>query len=163
VTKVTGELLADVYTKLYELDTVSLRFSEVYGPGNKMPTALRDMLLAAVHGQSFRMPDGGDHRFQFIHVDDVARATLCALECNGIEQRVFNITGGSQVSLSDAVALVRKAVPGADIEVGPGYWHLDRQARWDISAAERELGYTPQVPLSDGVAAYASWLREHPY
>ena len=163
VTKVTGELLADVYTRLYEFDAISLRFSEVYGPGNKMPTALRDMLLAAVHGQSFRMPDGGDHRFQFIHVDDVARATLCALDCEAPAQRVFNITGGSQVSLSDAAALVRSAVPGAAIEVGPGFWHLDRQGEWDITAAERELGYTPRVALADGIARYAAWLRQHPY
>ncbi|MGZ4392945.1 MAG: NAD-dependent epimerase/dehydratase family protein [Gaiellaceae bacterium] len=163
VTKVTGELLADVYTRLYEFDAVSLRFSEVYGPGNKMPTALRDMLLAAVHGQSFRMPDGGDHRFQFIHVNDVARATVCALDCAAPAQRVFNITGGSQVSLSDAAALVRSAVPGADIEVGPGFWHLDRQGEWDISAAERELGYTPRVALADGIASYSAWLRQHPY
>jgi UDP-glucose 4-epimerase len=163
VTKVTGELLSDVYTSLYELDAVSLRFSEVYGPGNKMPTALRDMLVAAVRGTPFRMPDGGDHRFQFIHVDDVTRATLCALDCKGARQRVFNINGGSQVSLSDAVALVREAVPGADIEVGPGYWHLDRQGEWDISAAEEQIGYTPQVGLAEGIASYADWLREHPY
>jgi nucleoside-diphosphate-sugar epimerase len=163
VTKVTGELLADVYRRLYELDPISLRFSEVYGPGNKMPTALRDMLLAAVQGQPFRMRDGGDHRFQFIHVEDVARATLCALDCEQPERRVFNITGGSQVALSDAVALVRESVPGADIEVGPGFWHLDRQGEWDISAAERELGYKPRVSLADGVVAYAEWLRHHPY
>lgn len=163
VTKVTGELLADVYNSLYGMDVISLRFSEVYGPGNKMPTALRDMLLAAVRGTEFRMADGGDHRFQFIHVDDVARAVTCALDCGSPSQRVFNVTGGSQVSLSDAVDLVRQAVPDADIEVGPGLWHLDRQDEWDISAAERELGYTPRVPLADGVASYADWLREHPY
>jgi UDP-glucose 4-epimerase len=53
-------------------------------------------------------------------------------------------------------------VPGADIEVGPGFWHLDHQGEWDISAAERELGYRPGVSLADGVATYADWLREHP-
>jgi UDP-glucose 4-epimerase len=109
------------------------------------------------------MPDGGDHRFQFIHVDDVARATVCALDCAAPAQRVFNITGGSQVSLGEAVALVRSAVPGADIEVGPGFWHLDRQGEWDISAAERELGYTPRIALADGIANHAAWLRRHPY
>jgi len=163
VTKVTGELLADVYSKLYGIDVISLRFSEVYGPGNKMPTALRDMLIAAVHGRAFRMPDGADHRFQFIHVDDVARATLCALDRAAPGQRVFNITGGPQVSLSDAAALVRAAVPGAEIEIGPGFWHLDRQGEWDITAAARELGYAPQVTLADGIASYAAWLRENPY
>jgi nucleoside-diphosphate-sugar epimerase len=163
VTKVTGELLADVYNRLYEMDIISLRFSEVYGPGNKMPTALRDMLLAAVHGRPFRMGDGGEHRFQFIHVEDVARATLCALDSGPPATRVFNISGGSQVALSDAVDVVRAAVPGADIEVGPGLWHLDRQGEWDISAAERELGYQPQITLEAGISSYAQWLKENPY
>ncbi len=163
VTKVTGELLADVYNRLYGMDIVSLRFSEVYGPGNRMPTALRDMLLAAVHQRPFRMPDGGDHRFQFIHVDDVARATLCALQCEEPKSRVFNISGGSQVALRDAVDLVRRIVSDADIEVGPGVCHLDRQGQWDISNAGEQLGYRPQVTLEAGIASYADWLREHRY
>jgi len=163
VTKVTGELIGDVYTTLYGADIVSLRFSEVYGPGNRMPTALRDMLIAAAHGQPYRLESGGDHRFQFIHVDDVVDATLRALDCSQPGQRVFNITGGPQVSLQEAVELVRRAVPGADIEVGPGYWHLDRQDEWNIEAAARELGYRPTVSLESGIAAYADWLRAHPY
>jgi nucleoside-diphosphate-sugar epimerase len=163
VTKVAGELLADVYNRLYGMDTVCLRFSEVYGPCNKMPTALRDMLLAAIHNRPFRMAAGGDHRFQFIHVDDVAQATLCALDCLEPTVRVFNITGGSQVALRDAAHIIRNLVPGADIDIGPGFWHLDRQGEWDISAAERELGYRPRVTLNAGIARYADWLRQHPY
>jgi UDP-glucose 4-epimerase len=163
VTKVTGELLADVYTRLYGADVVSLRFSEVYGPGNRMPTALRDMLIAAVRGHPYHLESGGEHRFQFIHVDDVVGATLRALDCSQPRQRVFNITGGPQVSLQQAVDLVSRAVPGAEIEVGPGYWHLDRQDEWDIEAAARELGYRPTVSLEAGIAAYADWLRAHPY
>ena len=163
VTKVTGELLADVYNRVYGLDIVSLRLSEVYGPGNEMPTALRDMLLAAVQGRPFRMENGADHRFHFIHVEDVARATLCALDSVGAEKTVFNINGGPQVSLREAVDLVRTTVPDADIEVGPGFWHLDRQGEWDTTSAARELRYRPQVPLDEGIASYSSWLREHRY
>jgi UDP-glucose 4-epimerase len=163
VTKVTVELLADVYNRLYDCDIVSLRVSEVYGPGNKMPTALRDMLIAAVKGEPFRMTDGGDHRFHFIHVEDVARATLCALDFARGEHAVFNVNGGPQVSLREAAEHVRRAVPGADIEVGPGFWHLDRQGEWDTRLAAQELGYSPSIRLADGIAAYADWLREHPY
>ena len=76
---------------------------------------------------------------------------------------MFNITGGSQVSLATPSSSCARAMPGADIEVGPGFWHLDRQGEWDIGAAERELGYRPRVPLADGIASYAEWLREHPY
>jgi nucleoside-diphosphate-sugar epimerase len=145
------------------MDIICLRFSEVYGPGNRMPTALRDMLLAAIGERPFRMPDGGDHRFQFIHVDDVVQATVRALDCVAPATRVFNISGGSQVALREAVELVRRAVPGADIEVGPGYWHLDRQGAWDIGAAQRELAYQPEITLEAGIASYAEWLKEHPY
>jgi nucleoside-diphosphate-sugar epimerase len=163
VTKVAVELLADVYNRLYDSDVISLRLSEVYGPGNKMPTALRDMLIAAVHGEPFRMAEGGDHRFHFIHVEDAARATLCALDCARTEHSVFNVNGGPQVSLHEAAEHVRRALPGADIELGPGCWHLDRQGEWDTSLAARELGYTPAIPLEEGIATYASWLRDHPY
>jgi nucleoside-diphosphate-sugar epimerase len=163
VTKVAVELMADVYNRLYDSDVISLRISEVYGPGNKMPTALRDMLIAAVRGEPFRMDAGGDHRFHFIHVTDVARATLCALDCERGEHSVFNVNGGPQVSLREAAEHVRRALPDADIELGPGHWHLDRQGEWDTSLAARELGYTPAIPLEDGIATYASWLRDHPY
>jgi len=163
VTKVTGELLADVYNRQYGMDVISLRLSEVYGPGNKMPTALRDMLLEVVHERPFRMAEGGDHRFHFIHVDDVARASLLALDREVAERAVFNINGGPQVSLEEAADLVRRVLPGADIAIGPGVWHLDRQGEWDTTAAARELGYEPGMSLEDGIADYADWLREHPY
>jgi UDP-glucose 4-epimerase len=163
VTKVTVELMADVYNRLYEMDVISLRISEVYGPGNKMPTALRDMLIAAVRGEPFRMDAGADHRFHFIHVDDVARAVLRALDCASPEHAVFNVNGGPQVSLREAAEHVCAAVPGADIQLGTGHWHLDRQGEWDTSRAEHELGYRPAVALDEGIARYAEWLREHPY
>ena len=163
VTKVAGELLADVYNHLYDFEIRSLRLSEVYGPGNKMPTALRDMLIAAVHKHPLRMENGGDHRFHFVHVEDVARATLCALDSGSAEQSVFNVNGGPQVSLQEAVDLVYRAVPDADIEVGPGVLHLDCQGEWDTTAAVRDLGYRPAVALEQGIAGYANWLREHRY
>jgi UDP-glucose 4-epimerase len=121
------------------------------------------MLIAAVHGEPFRMAEGGDHRFHFIHVEDVARATLCALDRTHTEHAVFNVNGGPQVSLREAAEHVRRAVPGAVIELGPGFWHLDRQGEWDTTLAARELGYTPSIPLGEGIASYADWLREHPY
>ena len=163
VTKVAVELMADVYNRLYDLDVISLRVSEVYGPGNKMPTYLRDMLIAAVHGRPFHMAAGHDHRFHFIHVQDVARATLCALDRDPTEHAVFNINGGPQVSLGEAAEHVRRVITGAVIELGPGFTQLDRQGEWDTGRAARELGYTPAIPLAEGIASYADWLREHPY
>ena len=163
VTKVTTELLSDVYNDLYGLDIVSLRITEIYGPGNKMPQFLKDIIAPALRGEPYRLEEGGDHRFQFIRVEDVVRAVILAADAKEFGQRVYNVTGGSQITLKEAADLVRDAVPGADIRIGPGYLHLDRQGPYDISAADRDLGYRPEWPIERGVRDYIEWLRAHPY
>ena len=55
VTKATTEMLGDVYDELYGVEVISLRITEVYGPGNPMPEVLRDMVAAAVHGRPFAL------------------------------------------------------------------------------------------------------------
>jgi UDP-glucose 4-epimerase len=163
VTKVATELLGDVYNDLYGLDVVSLRISEVYGPGNKMPQSLREMIVPALRGEPYRLEKGGDHRFQFVRVEDVVSAAVLAADVAGPGQRVYNVTGGGQITLAQAAEIVRAAIPQADIQVGPGHLHLDRQGPYDISAAERDLGYTPGWTVEDGIRDYVDWLRDHPY
>ncbi len=163
VTKVTTELLGDVYGDLYGLDVISLRITEVYGPGNPMPEVLKDMIVAATRARPFRLDGGGDHRFQFVHVQDVTAAALAAAGVERAAQRVYNVTGGRQVSLFEAADIVRTAVPGADIVIGPGQiGTLDRQGPYDITAAARDLRYQPRWGLEDGVQHYAEWLSDHP-
>jgi UDP-glucose 4-epimerase len=161
VTKVATELLSGVYNDLYGRDIISLRVTEVYGPGNKMPEILRDIIRPALEGEPFVMETGGDHGFHFVHVRDVARAAILAADCVRRDRSVFNITGGSQVTLSQAATMIGDLIPGARIEIGPGFWHLDRQGSWDISAAARGLGYKPEHPLERGLPDYVEWLREN--
>jgi UDP-glucose 4-epimerase len=163
VTKVATELLGAVYNDLYDLDVVSLRITEVYGPGNRMPQFAKEMIGSALRGEPYRLEKGGDHPFQLIRVEDVARAAILAADAEAFGQSVYNITGGSRVTLSRLAELVDEAVPGADIEIGPGYTHLDRQGPYDISAAERDLGYVPDWSLERGIHDYVGWLRDHPY
>jgi nucleoside-diphosphate-sugar epimerase len=163
VTKVTTELLGHVYTDLYGLDVVSLRPSELYGPGNRMPQYLREMIRAALDGRPYRLEHGGDQRFHFVHVEDVARATALAASVEAPVQRVYNIAGGGQTRLADAAAIVRDAVPDADIEIGDGLLPLDQQGPWDLSAAREELGYEPSWSLETGLRDYVDHLSGHPY
>lgn len=163
VTKVTTELLGQVYNDLYDLDVISLRITEVYGPGNPMPEVLRDIIKAAHAGEPFTVQSGGDHGFHFVHVRDVARAAMLAAFSADREQSVFNVTGGSQCTLAEAAAMIARILPQAQIEIGGGFSHLDRQGPWDISAIERDLGYVPEYPLERGLAEYVEWLRDHAY
>jgi nucleoside-diphosphate-sugar epimerase len=163
VTKVATEHFGRVYNDLYGMQVISLRITEIYGPGNRMPQILRDIIKAALRGEAFAMPKGGDHPFQFIQVDDVVQAAIRASEVPKTSGYVFNITGGSQCSLNEAAAIIRKSIADARINIGEGFWHLDRQGPWDISAAARELGYRPTWALEDGVRHYIDWLRHNEY
>lgn len=164
VTKVATELLGRVYSRLYDLDVVSLRVTEVYGPGLKMPEILKDVINAAVHGDPYSMSSGGDHRFHFVHANDVASAAILACDSSNLPGFVYNISGGEQVTIAQMVELVRKRFPGADLNVGAGHlkgW--DRQGPFDIGAASIDFGYTPEWSLEKGIDAYAVWLSEHDF
>jgi len=162
VTKVATELLGRVYNRTYGLDVVSLRVTEVYGPGLKMPEILKDLIVSAVRGKPFSIDEGSEHRFHFIHASDVANAAILASESSSLPSYVYNISGGQQVTIAEAIQLVRHRFPDADIAVGPGHlsgW--DRQGPFDISASASDFGYAPQWSLEKGIDAYAAWLNEH--
>ncbi|MFB6784507.1 NAD-dependent epimerase/dehydratase family protein [Streptomyces sp. NPDC056352] len=160
VTKVAGELLGSVYNNLYGTEIVSLRVTEVYGPGLWMPSLLGDMIRAALAGEPVALAHGGQHPFQFVHAADVAAAAVLASTATPFQQSVYNVSGGVQVTVAELAGLLREAIPGARFDIGDGYlpdW--DRQGRYDLSAAERELGYKPQWTLKDGLADTIAWIR----
>jgi UDP-glucose 4-epimerase len=157
VTKAAVEMLARVYDERHGFDITSLRPTEVYGPGNRMPQYLCEMLDAALCGTPFVLPHGAEQRFQFVHVADVARAAVLCAEQERLPLRAYNVTGGTQISLAEAAELVRRAVPGAVLEIGPGHVPtLDRQGRYDLTAAGRDFGYTPEWTLERGVEDYVT-------
>jgi UDP-glucose 4-epimerase len=159
VTKVTGEQLGDVYTRLYELDVIALRLGETYGPNLPLPALLWALVTASFTGQRFRAPSGAEQTLHLTHGEDVSRGVLAALDAPQPKQRVYNITGGESYSLSDVVALIRDRFPDSCIEVGPGHLpEFDRQGSLDIRAADRELGYRPRWGLARGIDDYAEWF-----
>ncbi len=159
VTKVAGELLGGVYNENYQMSVVSLRITEVYGPGLWMPSLLADMLRAVLAGDPFVLVEGADHPFQFVYVDDVATAARLASLATSLAQPTYNISGDSHITLAQTAELVRELVPGAKIEIGPGYLpQWDRMDPFDLTAAEHDLGYVPAWTLPEGLAATATWI-----
>ncbi len=163
VTKVTTELLADVYNVLYGMDIVSLRITEVWGPRNRMPGPVRDLLRAAIDGSAYELDHGADHCFNLVHARDVARAAVLAADADDPSQPVFNVAGGDYLSFEELSARVREIFPDARIALGPGpVPDRDRQGPYSIEAARRELGYEPEWTLERGLGEYADWLRSNP-
>ena len=161
VTKVAGELFGTVYNSLYDMEIVSLRVTEVYGPGLWMPSLLGDMIRAGLRGEPFTLDAGGDHPFQFIHVEDVATAARLAATTTTLTLAVYNVSGGSQITVAETARLLEKLLPGSRYDIGPGLipaW--DSQGRSDLTAAKRDLGYQPAWDLERGFVNQIDWLRE---
>jgi UDP-glucose 4-epimerase len=160
VTKVAGELFGSVYNSLYGMEIVSLRVTEVYGPGLWMPSLLGDMIRAGLRGETFRLGAGGEHPFQFVFVDDVANAAKLASTAPTLAQSVYNISGGSRVTVAETARLLEKRLPGSSYEIGPGLLpQWDSQGEYDISASARDFGYTPGWMLEQGIDSQIEWIR----
>jgi UDP-glucose 4-epimerase len=160
VTKVTGELFGTVYNSLYGMEIVSLRVTEVYGPGLWMPSLLGDMIRAGLRGETFGLDTGGDHPFQFVFVEDVATAARLAATTPTLTQSVYNVSGGCRTTVAETATLLEKLLPASRYEIGPGLLpQWDRQGEYDLSASNRDLGYTPQWTLERGLETQIEWLR----
>lgn len=158
--KASAEHLLDAYRLQFGVDTVSLRISWVYGPRRRTACVIRTMLEETLAGRPYALPYGREFPRQFVHIDDVARAMLLALDTPRLPRQSYNITGGRQHTIGEVAELVMQVVPGAGITVAPGDDPGDmHQALFDISAAERDLGYRPQIPLADGIGGYFDWLK----
>jgi UDP-glucose 4-epimerase len=166
VTKVAGEWLGKVYRDRYGLDVISLRISQVYGPGNRMDEILRDVMRGVVHDDGFAIPYGRDHCYNFIYVRDMAAAAVAAVQSAGVVERpvAYNISSDEYWRLGDVLDVVAELHPGALLAAGPGLDPtLDLQGQFSISSATRDLGFTPSWHLRRALPDYAEWLAEHDY
>ena len=163
-TKAAGDVLARAYAAQHGLDAVALRFSWVYGPRRRTDCILRQMIRDAEAGVPSRFAFGDGFTRQYVHIDDVVRATLAAWDADTLPQHAYNVTGGSRLSFDGIADAVRTLYPDADIanDGAPAVGDL-LHGGFDISAATRDLGYTPSLSIEDGARAYAAWLSEHPF
>ena len=158
--KAASEHLVHSYAQQHGVDGVSLRLSWIYGPRRTTACTIRTMITDALEGRATRLPYGRDFPRQYIHIDDAAHALVTALDKPHLPRSTYTVTGGTWMTLGEIAGVVRKVMPEADIEVAKGPDPVDdRQERFDISAATRDLGYHPKVSLEDGIRAYRDWLK----
>lgn len=159
--KVASEYIVAAYAQQYGLSGVSVRLSWVYGPKRTTDCVIRTMIEDALAERPTRMDFGLNFPRQFIHVDDAVRGLMAALDAGRLSQHAYNVTGDERHTLGDIRSLVKAVYPDADIELSDGNDPVDEfQAKFSIDAARRDLGYSPQVPLRDGIASYSKWLSK---
>lgn len=159
VTKLVGEHYARVYAELFDLETVALRYFNVYGPRQRPDAAYAAVIplfVAALRaGRSPQVHGDGHQSRDFAFVGDVVAANLAAATAPAerVSGRAYNIAGGRERSLLELLDIVRGLL-GVDtpaVHVEPRVGDV-RHSSADLSAAAADLGYHPQVSFEEGMA-----------
>jgi UDP-glucuronate 4-epimerase len=159
VTKLAGEHLCQSYHANYGVATVMLRYFSVYGPRQRPDMAFDILFRAARSCATFELFGDGSQSRDFTYVDDVVTATRAAADSQGVEGRVFNVGGGSRVSLNEVIELASR-ISDRPIDVR----RVERQAGdvrdtgADIGAAMEDLGFEPETSLEDGLRRQWEWV-----
>jgi UDP-glucose 4-epimerase len=162
--KLAGEMYAQAFAATYGLETVRLRFFNIFGPRQRADSPYSGVIALFVAALAAdRSPtifgDGQQSR-DFTYVTDVVQALLRAAERPGISGRVYNIGTGRSVSVLDLVnALNRLLGKQVAARHAPARAGDVRHSRADVSRARRELGYDPAVAFEDGLAETLRWYR----
>jgi nucleoside-diphosphate-sugar epimerase len=158
VTKLAAEHLCMLYKTAYGVPAVALRYFTVYGPRQRPDMAFHKFLRAALEGRPIVMYGDGGQTRDFTFVADAVAATMAAGD-RGTPGAVYNIGGGSRISLSDALTVIERVV-GRPIQVRrePSQKGDMRDTYADTSRARADLGFAPSVTLEQGLAAEHAWL-----
>jgi len=162
-TKLAGEHLLSMYRTRVGFDDVSLRFFNVYGPGQspKHPYAnvtCRFSRAAALGGEVELFGDGGQTR-DFIFIDDVIDA-VCSVAFSPVKERLYNVGTGRDASISTLLESVQQ-YGGSRMSVQRrDPWPNDiRHIRADISAIQRDHAFVPRVSLDEGLKQTVEFFR----
>lgn len=156
VSKLAGESYCRSFYQVYGLETVALRYFNVFGPRqdpqSEYSAVIPRFIWAYRHGEPPVIYGDGEQSRDFTYVENVVRANLAALEVKAIGGRVYNIACGHRITLNELAESLRREV-GCDVEPvhGPDRAGDVRHSMADISRARSELGYEPAVSLEDGV------------
>ncbi len=159
--KLGGEKLCLAYAKLHPIESVCLRYFNVYGVnqrydayGNVIPIFAHRVL----HGHPITIFGDGEQTRDFVNVRDVARANLRAAQTAGLSG-AFNIASATRITINRLAELVMGESGGAAVQYAAPRKGDVRHSLADISAAQAAFGYQPSVDLEEGLPEYMDWCR----
>jgi nucleoside-diphosphate-sugar epimerase len=160
VSKLAAEQLCYLYFSNYGVPATSLRYFTVYGPRQRPDMAFHRFLQATQRGEQIRLFGDGNQTRDFTFVADAVSATVAAGQ-RGVPGRVYNIGGGSRVSMNEVIEMIgRVAGRRPLVTVDPVQKGDMRHTYADTSLAQADLGFTPTVSLEEGLAKEYRWLKD---
>lgn len=166
VSKLAAEWYTRVFGELYDLETVALRYFNVFGPRQRPDSTYAAVIplfaRAVLRGESPNVHGDGTQSRDFTYVADVVAANLCAATASPerCRARAFNVAPGTSHSLLDLLdALGRITGKPADPAFGPPRPGDVTHSQADATAARRDLGWAPTWSFEDGLREVVTWMR----
>jgi UDP-glucose 4-epimerase len=173
ISKIIGELYGNFYFQRYKLPFVKARFSNVYGPREilgagqwrgTVHTVWRNVtptfIWRALNGESLPLDNGGNASRDFIFVEDMARGLMaCALK--GASGEAYNLATGAETTILELATLVNEYTGNmAPLDLRPARdWDRSGKRFASTEKATRELGFTAEVDMRDGIRRTVEWTR----
>lgn len=163
VSKLTGEYYCAVWARLGWLETVSLRYFNVFGPGQRADSqyaaVFPSLISTLLAGQTPEIHWDGQQSRDFTFIDDIVAANLLAAEKAPGQGEVINTAGGSPHTIAEVFQTISQAL---GVEVEPRYVTKRegdiRHSRADATKARELLGWVPRVPWDDAIARTVEWF-----
>src|ERR1041385_1242924 len=164
--KLFGEMYCQVFTKAYGLETVSLRYFNVFGPRQDATSQYSGVLAlfipAVLQGRRPTIHGDGLQSRDFTYVKNVVEANLLACKAPGVGGQAFNVACGDRITVNSMLEQIN-AITGNSIAAIHGESRAGdiKHSQADITRARQQLGYAPKISFGEGLRHTIEWYREH--
>lgn len=160
VSKLATEQYARVYSEVYGLPTVSLRYFTVYGPRMRPNMAISNFVSRCLHDEPPVIYGDGSQTRDFTYVDDILWANEQLLETDAADGEIMNVGSTDNIDIKTLAEVVRdQLAPELKLEYGERNDADAEHTHADISKANELLGYEPTTDIRDGVSQFIDWYR----
>lgn len=158
--KVCGELMGHVYTHLYGIRFLALRFFTVYGPRQRPDLAIHKFAKKMLQGEEIPVYGDGSTRRDYTFVADTVKGIVAALDYRDSMYEIINLGNHKTVSLAEMIETLEKVLGvKANINRLPEQAGDVPQTYADISKAQQLLNYQPQTSFEEGIQAFYAWIQ----
>ncbi len=159
MTKLSGEMLGHVYSKLYGIRFIALRFFTVYGPAQRPDLAIHKFTKAILNDEPITMYGDGTTSRDYTYVDDIVQGIIAATKYDLSDFEIINLGNNYTVSLKELIKAIEDVTgKEAVIKQLPEQPGDVPKTFADITKAEKLLGYNPQTKLKDGLEKFYQWF-----
>jgi UDP-N-acetylglucosamine/UDP-N-acetyl-alpha-D-glucosaminouronate 4-epimerase len=164
VSKLSGEYYCQVFHQLYGLETVSLRYFNVFGPRqdplSPYAAVIPKFITLALAEKPLVVYGDGEQSRDFSFVADVVEANFLACRATDIAGEEFNVGSGEQTSLNQLVQALKEIIaPDLKVEYTEPQPGDVRHSLASIEKAKRLIGFAPTIPFSEGLHRTAAWFK----